>query len=302
MIAQDGVEPFGLGSFVEVWGEPYHADDDDPVFEFRGARPAPGGSRVARPSTCTSTRGSTRRPTPTWSRRAQAQVRRPRPRRPRGAAHCPRRGRSSTRTVRPPGRRGGLLDGTSAPRAGASPTGWRRLPAGQVHPDVLYVQAATCSPVPAAPPVDASLHLMRQTSGQGGGRRRRGSACPRTATEGRRSSWPGRWWAATPRRSASCSPESRRTSASRSTSTRLTRRAPHVAAHLRPPVPRRDRHHPARVGDGAAAAGGRGAARARRLSSSRWPARSGSAPAALRHHFTVARGVSPQQYRRQFAC
>lgn len=42
MIVQDGAEPFGLGSLVEVWGEPYHPDDDNPVFDFRVCTPRPG--------------------------------------------------------------------------------------------------------------------------------------------------------------------------------------------------------------------------------------------------------------------
>jgi transcriptional regulator GlxA family with amidase domain len=42
VIVQDGAEPFGLGSLVEVWGEPYHPDDDNPVFDFRVCTPRPG--------------------------------------------------------------------------------------------------------------------------------------------------------------------------------------------------------------------------------------------------------------------
>lgn len=41
-MVQDGAEPFGLGSLVEVWGEPYHPDDDNPVFDFRVCTPRPG--------------------------------------------------------------------------------------------------------------------------------------------------------------------------------------------------------------------------------------------------------------------
>lgn len=42
VIVQDGAEPFGLGSLVEVWGEPYHPEDDNPVFDFRICTPRPG--------------------------------------------------------------------------------------------------------------------------------------------------------------------------------------------------------------------------------------------------------------------
>ena len=42
VVVQDGAEPFGLGSLVEVWGEPYHPEDDNPVFDFRICTPRPG--------------------------------------------------------------------------------------------------------------------------------------------------------------------------------------------------------------------------------------------------------------------
>ncbi len=46
-IVQDGVEPFGLGSICEVWAEPYHPEDDNPVFDFVVATPVPGRVRGA---------------------------------------------------------------------------------------------------------------------------------------------------------------------------------------------------------------------------------------------------------------
>src|SRR6187401_884222 len=45
VVVQDGAEPFGLGAMCEVWGEPYHPEDDNPVFDFVVATPRPG--RVA---------------------------------------------------------------------------------------------------------------------------------------------------------------------------------------------------------------------------------------------------------------
>ena len=42
VVVQDGAEPFGLGSMCEVWGEPYHPEDDNPVFDFLVATPRPG--------------------------------------------------------------------------------------------------------------------------------------------------------------------------------------------------------------------------------------------------------------------
>ncbi|MDQ4055168.1 MAG: helix-turn-helix domain-containing protein [Actinomycetota bacterium] len=47
-VVQDGVEPFGLGSICEVWAEPYHPEDDNPVFDFVVTTPRPG--RVRGPS------------------------------------------------------------------------------------------------------------------------------------------------------------------------------------------------------------------------------------------------------------
>lgn len=46
-LVQDGVEPFGLGAICEVWAEPYHADDDNPVFDFTVCTPRPGRVRGA---------------------------------------------------------------------------------------------------------------------------------------------------------------------------------------------------------------------------------------------------------------
>lgn len=42
VVVQDGAEPFGLGSLVEVWGEPHHREDDNPVFDFQVCTPRPG--------------------------------------------------------------------------------------------------------------------------------------------------------------------------------------------------------------------------------------------------------------------
>src|ERR1700712_3270886 len=42
VVVQDGAEPFGLGAMCEVWAEPYHPDDDNPVFDFVVCTPRPG--------------------------------------------------------------------------------------------------------------------------------------------------------------------------------------------------------------------------------------------------------------------
>lgn len=41
-VVQEGVEPFGLGATCEVWAEPYHPQDDNPVFEFKVCTATPG--------------------------------------------------------------------------------------------------------------------------------------------------------------------------------------------------------------------------------------------------------------------
>ena len=47
VVVQDGAEPFGLGSICEVWAEPDHPEDDNPVFDFVVCTPRPGRSRGA---------------------------------------------------------------------------------------------------------------------------------------------------------------------------------------------------------------------------------------------------------------
>lgn len=42
MIVPELAEPFGMGVLAEVWAEPYHPDDDNPVFEFVACTPVPG--------------------------------------------------------------------------------------------------------------------------------------------------------------------------------------------------------------------------------------------------------------------
>lgn len=45
VLVEDGVETFGLGVACEVFGEPYHAEDDNPVFDFVVCTPRPGRVR-----------------------------------------------------------------------------------------------------------------------------------------------------------------------------------------------------------------------------------------------------------------
>ncbi|MGV3563872.1 MAG: GlxA family transcriptional regulator [Nocardioides sp.] len=170
VVVQDGAEPFGLGSLVEVWGEPYHPEDDNPVFDFRVCTPRPG--RVKGRSTydlhvdlgleatedadlvCFSPKYdflSHDEEVLEVARRAHA----------RGAvvyAHCS--GAFALAAA-------GLLDGRECT------THWRytdRLqamyPEAVVRPDVLYVQDGTVlTGAGSAAGIDASLHLLRERFG-----------------------------------------------------------------------------------------------------------------------------------------
>lgn len=170
VIVQDGAEPFGLGSLVEVWGEPYHPEDDNPVFDFRVCTPRPGRVRgrggfdlhVDRgleatedaDLVCFSPRCDFLDFDPAVLDVARAAH-------DRGAvvyAHC-----SAAFVLA----EAGLLEGKECT------THWRytdlmaqRYPGAIVRPDVLYVQAGNVlTGAGSAAGIDASLHLVRQTFG-----------------------------------------------------------------------------------------------------------------------------------------
>lgn len=42
VVVSETVEMFGLGALCELWAEPYHADDDNPVFDFAVCTASPG--------------------------------------------------------------------------------------------------------------------------------------------------------------------------------------------------------------------------------------------------------------------
>jgi len=170
VIVQDGAEPFGLGSLCEVWAEPYHPEDDNPVFDFRVCTPRPGRVRgragfdlhvehglettADADLVCVS-------PKYDFLDNDDAVLEAVVSAHERGAivyAHC-----SGTFALG----QAGLLDGRSCT------THWRfgdrlqrMFPRADVRPDVLYVQDGNMlTGAGAAAGIDASLHLMRQTFG-----------------------------------------------------------------------------------------------------------------------------------------
>jgi transcriptional regulator GlxA family with amidase domain len=170
VLVQDGVEPFGLGSMCEVWGENYHPEDDAPVFDFHVVTPRPGRVRGSKAFDlhvdeglehlgdadliCIAPRSGFREPEPVVS---DALVRA----HDRGAyllAHC-----SAAFELA----HAGLLDGREAT------THWRyaeemaqRFPEVTVTPDVLYVSSdRIVTGAGSAAGLDASLHLMREVFG-----------------------------------------------------------------------------------------------------------------------------------------
>ncbi|WP_460798626.1 GlxA family transcriptional regulator [Nocardioides pacificus] len=170
VVVQDGAEPFGLGTMCEVWAEPYHPDDDNPVFDFVVATPRPGRVRGASgfdlhvengleaaadaDLVCVSPKRDFLEPSPGVVELLQAAH-------ARGAlvlAHC-----TGAFVLG----EAGLLDGRRCT------THWRHVPAlveryplAHVDEDVLYVQdGRVVTGAGSAAGLDAALHLMRQQFG-----------------------------------------------------------------------------------------------------------------------------------------
>ena len=170
VIVQDGAEPFGLGSLCEVWAEPYHPEENNPVFDFRVCTPRPGRVRgragfdlhvdlgleatLDADLVCVS-------PKYEFLEHEEPVLEAVRAAHDRGAvvyAHC-----SASFALGD----AGLLDGRECT------THWRygellqkRFPNAIVRPDVLYVQDGNIlTGAGSAAGIDASLHLMRQRFG-----------------------------------------------------------------------------------------------------------------------------------------
>src|SRR5690625_3267968 len=172
VIVQDDVEPFGLGALCELWAEPYHAEDDNPVFDFVVCAPRPGrvrgvsGFDLQVPNSldaaadadliCVAPNRAITEDDPQvleLLRTADEDGRHV-------FSHC-----SAVFTLG----RAGLLDGRRCT------THWRyaerlaqMFPAATVDPDVLYVSDGNLTTgAGAAAVLDAGLHLMRKVFGAG---------------------------------------------------------------------------------------------------------------------------------------
>lgn len=172
VIVQDGVEPFGLGAMCEVWAEPYHPEDDNPVFDFSVATPHPGRVRGSSGFDLHVDQGLDVVadadlvcvcPHRGYTKSAPAVVEAVKAAHDAGAhvfAHC-----TAAFTLGA----AGLLDGRRCT------THWRHsdelaaaYPRAQVDPGVLYVQSdRVVTGAGSAAGLDAALHLMRQHFGAG---------------------------------------------------------------------------------------------------------------------------------------
>jgi transcriptional regulator GlxA family with amidase domain len=169
-VVQDGVEPFGLGSICEVWGEPDHPEDQAPTFDFVVCTPEPGRVRGAAGFDLFVEHGLEELddadlvcivPKREFLEQGADVVDAVRRAAERGAtvfAHCT--GAFLLGEA-------GLLDGRRCT------THWRyadllaeRYPLAQVDPDVLYVEVDNIlTGAGSAAGLDAALHLMRREFG-----------------------------------------------------------------------------------------------------------------------------------------
>jgi transcriptional regulator GlxA family with amidase domain len=170
VIVQDNTEPFGLGSLVEVWGEPEHPEDRTPVFDFRVCTPRPGRVRGRSDFDLHVDRGLDAvadadlvclAPHSDFLHHDGAVIEAIRAAADRGAilyAHCS--GSFELGAA-------GLLDGRECT------THWRytgllqeMYPEAKVQPDVLYCHDGNIlTGAGSAAGIDASLHLMRELYG-----------------------------------------------------------------------------------------------------------------------------------------
>lgn len=309
IVVQDGVWPFGLGAMCEVWAEPEHPEDGTPVFDFLVVTPRPG--RVRGPSgfdlhvehgleeaedadlLILSPKEDFLAPSPEVAALATRVHER-------GGwllAHCTgvfQLGET------------GLLDGRRCT------THWRhvddlarRFPRAQVDPDVLYVdEDRVVTGAGAAAGLDAALHLMRTEFGA----RAAAATARRIVVPPHRDGGQAQFIA---RPIAACDADTLTPVlvwAQEHLDQDHTVESLAARAHLSPRTFARRFRDETGTTPHAWLTRQRLQAAEEMLErtdrSVEWIAREvgfGNA-AALRHHFTRDRGVSPQQYRRTFAC
>jgi len=170
MIVPDRAEPFGMGVLAEVWGEQYHPDDDNPVFDFVACTPEPGVVRGATGFDYVISHGleavadadlvtlAARREYRTEDPRISEVLRAAQARGATIMASC-----SATFQLG----HAGLLDGrrcTTHWRYGAELA--ELFPGAEVDTDVLYVEdGPIVTGAGSAAGIDANLHLMRRWYG-----------------------------------------------------------------------------------------------------------------------------------------
>ena len=309
VIVQDHAEPFGLGSLVEVWGEPEHPEDRTPVFDFRVCTPRPGRVKGRSDYDLFVDRGLEATedadliclaPHHDFLDHDPAVIEAIKAADARGAllfAHC-----SGTFELGA----AGLLDGRECT------THWRytdvleeMYPEAKVRPDVLYCHDGNIlTGAGSAAGIDASLHLMRDLYG-----------ARVAATVARRIVVPPapRRRAGPVHRAGRARLRHRDLRAAAGVDPAEPRRGPRrrhpgpqvadVAAHLRPPVPGRDRGDARTPGSpGSACRPPRSSSSSPTTRSSGSPTRSASAtPPPCATTSPACAGSRPQQYRRTFA-
>ncbi len=169
-LVQEGAEPFGLGAICEVWAEPDHPEDGTPTFDFEVCTPVPGrvggasGFDLVVDSGLEALESADlicivpKRDYLEQDPAAVAAVRRAAERGATIMAHCT--GAFLLGEA-------GLLDGRRCT------THWRhsdelaeRFPLADVDPDVLYVQAGSIlTGAGSAAALDVALHLLRREFG-----------------------------------------------------------------------------------------------------------------------------------------
>lgn len=309
VLVAEGAEVFGLGVLAEVWDEPYHPDDDNPVFDFVVCAQRPGLVRT--------TAGFDLQVHHGWESAADADLvavaakhdyRRHLPAMSEVLQDASRRGAlvlASCSAVFSLGH-AGLLDGRRCT------THWRygselaaEFPASDVDTDVLYVEDdGVVTGAGSAAGIDANLHVLRSHFGA----QVAGTAARRIVVPPHRDGGQAQF-IRTPMRdieAGTLAPVLAWASARLSEELSIKRLASQAMMSERT-FARRFRDEtgttPLQWITTQRVLLAEELLETTSLSVEQIASRSGFAnAAALRHHFGAARGTSPQSYRRRFSC